>query len=392
MSYFPNAYKKVFIGTTFKTTGKTENLVNGEFGFFSPKTWTAVPTANATPAQNPMVILASGSAHTVDKLGMHGGYKESIKSQGINPRYIHRFYKSKARPARNQVIKVGYDGTNASSAPSFVKGRTYHLRLDIKGSAVLRFMNHNLYHAFDAWTGVDVDGSEPAVDPVAVMIQFKKRIDENSIFNQFIQADVYAAVGGGADTLVDPTTYVEVTDPTVIPTLKASLKITVAYIDTKFSDFSFEPRDYYEVEPIQVYASLIDDFGNPQKAVTITVTELQSTRSPQGLGETLLREKILFDRYRQEHYKDDRRLQEITDQKATTLDKVNRAAGYDFYFILHSVPRKANPSSTLDSDQYLLQIAIPENTDMTAFEAWMAAYLTAAGTGVQLEDLTGEDA
>ena len=58
MSYFPNAFKKVFVGSTFVTSGKTENLTAGQFGFFNAKTWTAITAANANVTTNPEVVLA----------------------------------------------------------------------------------------------------------------------------------------------------------------------------------------------------------------------------------------------------------------------------------------------------------------------------------------------
>ena len=46
--------------------------------------------------------------------------------------------------------------------------------------------------------------------------------------------------------------------------------------------------------------------------------------------------------------------------------EISRAAKYYVYNILHSVPRKANPSGTMDNDQYLIKIVTPARN--TAFE------------------------
>jgi hypothetical protein len=90
MAYFSHAFKKVFVGSAFVTTGTTDTLTAGQFGFFDAKTFAAVNVAGATAMAHPAVVLAAGSYHTVDKLGAHGGYKESQKSQVIKPRDIRR--------------------------------------------------------------------------------------------------------------------------------------------------------------------------------------------------------------------------------------------------------------------------------------------------------------
>jgi hypothetical protein len=42
-----------------------------------------------------------------------------------------------------------------------------------------------------------------------------------------------------------------------------------------------------------------------------------------------------------------------------------------------------------DSDLYLIQLSVPENTNMTTFETWFGNYMTSVTTGVALEDLSG---
>jgi hypothetical protein len=65
---------------------------------------------------------------------------------------------------------------------------------------------------------------------------------------------------------------------------------------------------------------------------------------------------------------------------------------YFSYYILHSVPRRNNPSDVHDQDQYLLQIVFADGdtASMTFLENWMASYLSSAGKGVVMEDLSGE--
>lgn len=394
MSYFPNAFKKVFVGTTFVTTGKTENLTAGQFGFFNTKTWTAVDAANANVTTNPNVVFALGNYHTVDKIGTHGGYKESIKSQIINPRQVHRFWKVRGRSPQQQVVQLGWNGTSAATAPAFVCGENYHLRIDVKGSPALRFLGHNAYHMFDVNTGccTNIDAPE-AVDPIYVLLQFAKQINEDPIFSHFVFADVITTDGADAGTdpdVVNPNTYVPLTNATAISTAIGALRLTVAYVDTKFGDCSFDPRDHYELEPLVVSSAvLVDETGNPCSGFKqLTFTETQAARTTDGSGEQILRDLILSNNYRQEPYQTDPRRREAEDINSVHTN-VSRSTIYDTYYILYTVPRNSNPTGVYDNDLYLIQLSVPENTVMTTFETWFGNYMTSVTTGVALEDLSG---
>ena len=101
--YFPNAFRKSFLpaSTTLATTGGTDALTAGQIGFFDAKSYQVV-SAQAAP-----FILAQGSYFAADKIGpVHGGYKESVKSKVINPKYISRVMKITSDVPQNQIIKV----------------------------------------------------------------------------------------------------------------------------------------------------------------------------------------------------------------------------------------------------------------------------------------------
>jgi hypothetical protein len=394
MAYFPHAFKKVFIGNSFVTTGTTDALTAGQFGFFNSATHTAIAVGSATVTANPSVILAAGSYHTVDKVGAHGGYKESQKSQIIKPRDIQRVWKVVGRNAQQQIVQLGWDGTNANTAPKFVCGKNYHLRIDLTGSPALRLLGRTAYHVFDVNTGccTDVDTPE-AIDPIYVLLQYAKQINEDPIFSHFVTADVLTVDGvdGGTDPdVVNPDTYVQLTDSGDIESAIGALRLTVAYVDTTFGNCSFDPLDHYELEPLIVTAAqLVDESGDPcSEFDQLTYTQTQAPITSQGTGESVLRDFILFSRYRQDRYSTDPRVRE-----AENIDfvhtAVNRTGVYDSYFILHTVGRKSNPSGIYDNDQYLIQLNVPNGTSMASFESWIASYVTSVSTGVTLENFSG---
>ena len=92
----------------------------------------------------------------------------------------------------------------------------------------------------------------------------------------------------------------------------AGIIINGAYVDTKFGDCSFQLSDFYEKEPVKLYASEVDLNGDPCTFDSLcTVTECQGLQA-QGLGETILRDLTLSESYRQNFLATDIRIREIT--------------------------------------------------------------------------------
>lgn len=459
MAYFPHAFQKMLLGTNstsfLKTAGLTTLIDAGQVGIVDgldhQTILVAAPYATASYALHPMVYLAQGSFHTTDKLGssFHGGYQETVKTKGINPKYVSKFYVTEPETALNDVWNICAENCALECET------TYRLRIDIKGSPVLRTLTRNMYFTVDAYTGCCDDPDNPsAVDPNVVLLQWADRINEYPLTSPFVNAFVInnpvevevsyeeastlvtddatvvpvkgqVVVGEGipvgayvgtvtpvgeapitayeftvvdvdgnlleiADnyddsvelyTIIDSETYVPATTSADVADIVSCLVVTGAYVDTTFGDCSFSPTDKYEIEPVHINLSVVDETGDPCVVSCLTVTEIQNAYQGKGYGEPLLREYILSKRYQQEPWFDDVRLREINDN--TTMTDIDRSGKYYVYHILHSVPRKSNSDGMLDNDQYLVKIVV-EARDAD-FEAWMNAYLTSANNAVQLE-------
>lgn len=393
MSYFNHAFQKVFIGTAgFHNTASetTADLVSLEYGLYDAKTFETYTTGTSSP-----FILASGSIYANDKIGpFHGGYTESNKSKVINPRYITKFWKVEETASVQAVTIIGKtsaEGTDACACPTFLCGKTYRLRIDIKGSPALRFLNHQLYDTLDAYTGCCEDPSTPtAVDPVTVMIQWAKQILEHPFLSQFVSpAVIYTTdITAGSPTWVtlDSLSELEAYVPETgsVADFCVGLQLTGAYVDTVFGDCSFKPSDHFEKEPIQIYASFVDDINDPCQHESVCATQVTLAKQGQGYGETIIRELILSESYSQNYFNCNPRIREIT-QGDAIFDAVDRSAKYDVYYLQHSVPRFNNPSGTFDNDQYLLKIVIPSGASAAAFETVIEDALTAVNSPVVLE-------
>jgi len=193
MAYFPHAFQKMLVAGSFQTsTGVASSaLTAGQVGVFNAQTNLTVDAALTTTAYqvNPLVYIAQGSYHTVDKLGPHhGGYKESVKSKGINPKYISAYYVTEPSNPVQDIVQV-----SATAGCNVTCNTTYRLRIDLKGSPALRFLTHNAYYTLDADTGC-CDASSNNVDPNIVLLGWADRLALYPTVKDFVQGTVWNRV------------------------------------------------------------------------------------------------------------------------------------------------------------------------------------------------------
>lgn len=294
-------------------------------------------------------------------------------------------------PASVLIATIKYNTANTVPCKfDFVCGETYNLRLDLWGSPVLRFLNHDLYKTLAASTGCCPDGTivPGNVDSTLVMIDWANQIVEDLWLQNFIEPIVYTqngvplfvsaakAVAAGYPAGNVWSSYVS---PGYIAGTVAGLRLVTAYVDTKFLNCTFQNSDFFEKEVVQMNVSLTDLSGEPCEFTKLCANKEYAGFTGQGFGEQVLRDVILDESYLQNHFSDDLRIREIT-QGDQYLQVINRNAVYTRYVIQHSVPRYNNPSGVYDNDQYALNIYVPAAT-ATAFEAFMATWLNAAAVG-----------
>ena len=429
MAYFNHAFSKRFLGTGTTLAPITPSVTNpetsdgylitpgvtsaylatmgpGYFGLFNANTYVSVnpditPVTGCCP-----LILASSSLYLKDKISPFiGGYQETNKSKYINPKYVRDFYRVDACTPEQAIVSIGNtpqtDGstdpnnfqggtTSATCCFEFLCGETYYLRVDIKGSPTLRFLNHQSYHTVDAYTGCCVGATPTLVDSTLVMISWANELINSDYTKSFILPVVFDEVGTpwyAPGTTVDPisgapiapyTTWDNYVSSGHIVDACAGLRLFGAYVETKFGNCSFQITDFFETEPVRIYASMVDYNGDPCVFSGICVyTDCRGVQG-MGFGEQVLRDLILSESYLQNFFHTDIRIREIT-QGSDILSAVDRNALYTRYYILHSVPRFNNPSGTFDNDQYMLEVIT--NGAITAFEADMSTWLGDCGNG-----------
>jgi len=271
----------------------------------------------------------------------------------------------------------------------FLCGETYNLRLDVKGSPALRFLDHNAYYIATAYTGCCPAGAiaPTPVDSTEVMILWANDLLNSPIVSPFFQIAIqdetgviWYAPGTNAAFLAaeGADTWDNYVSPGHTTGACAGLIFNGAYVDTRFGDCTFQISDFYEKQPINLYPSEVDLNGDPCEFTGICVVNECLGSQAMGLGESVLRDIILSESYRQNFFSSDFRIREIT-QGNQIVNAINRQALYYRTYLQHSVPRFNNPSGTFDNDQYLLEVIFTSAASATTFETNATTWLDGCG-------------
>jgi hypothetical protein len=428
MAYFNHAFKKTFVATNGISsltgvqlgTSPTNVLAPGEISFIDPNTFQVATTPDATCCE---FILAGGALMPNDKIGpFHGGYTESNKSKTIRSKYVSRLYYAPSNPPSNYVIHVGLTPWTDANAPDssnpgetagecckeFLCGETYYLRVDIKGSPVMRYLDRNGYITLEAYTGCcpDDDVAPTPVDPGVVFIAWANQLLESTLNNPFAFPVVtWSNDNGNTWTYYYPDTVDTGTLPNIGVTYEnfsnftpstfaagmcAGLMLNGAYVETQFDNCTFQPSDFYELEPVRLYASEVDLTGDPCEFNGLCVGVQCYGVQANGVGETVIRDVILSESYRQNFLATDLRIREVTQGNALVAAAgVDRNGLYDRIYLQHNIPRLYNPTGTFDNDQYLLEIIVPvgDNANPSGVWATLETWLTACESDCLIEEL-----
>ena len=267
--------------------------------------------------------------------------------------------------------------------------------MDVKGTPALRFLNHNAYAVGDSANVCCIDG-QTYIDPAVALATASKMLLADPLISPFVAERSGGAMDVTIAGVTTQYTIAEVLDGTYTPStdpitdqVSAEANFIGAYVDTKFGDCSFDTRDFYGKDPVTIIPSLLDETGDTCNdcGVATSVTG----KSAQVLGETVLRELLLSENYRQSPYNqgnaDSARIREI-EMSDDLLAAVDRTGTYVEYIIQHVVPRYNNPSGVFDNDQYIYKIYV-DSTDaasIAAMDVLIAQLATASG--VALETIT----
>lgn len=415
----------------------------GVLGFFNPETMKSLNLTDLTNisawSKKPFVI-ANSTFMKHDKIGkFHGGYQETNKSKMINPRYINKVWYVKPSELLNTELMIGedlentpttteylYEGYSEGQKRSFKTGKTYYLRVDIKGTPASMFARHDLYHVFDANGGCESyceDGTLAPANTWEIFRQWIDGIDNEETFKGFIlpvlvmedashklyffmnkkyfgEYGITEAVSLTENGVHDIENFETIMDNASIqesaycescttdPTYKFNIALIGAYVDTRFGTCTFSKFDYYGVEPIQLYACEVQFNGETCDAERVSVRRNRRGIVGTGYGEEVIRDLILNESYRQNYWTEDKRIREISDGD-DVFDAINKDAKYGSFYVLHSVPRHNNDSGIFDNDQYTIRIVFNENSGaLDDLKSIFQDIINDNNLGISIEDYT----
>tara|TARA_R110000787_G_scaffold117707_1_gene228398 strand:- start:10981 stop:12189 length:1209 start_codon:yes stop_codon:yes gene_type:complete len=361
MAYFQHAYNKAFVVTKMHggMNQPTGVLTPGEFAIVDEATYltkkTSIVAANTIPDKFMGVIGNYNSVDTLDgrtagaagSYTAHGGYAESIKTKGINIKYVRDMWATPCITASNEpiVITIPDDCLKCDGSTADVN----QLRLDIKGEETLRFLNRFSYATFNYRECCPAGVVK--LTGLVVATAWADAINMDPLMKNFVTA---VAAPGAAGF--------------------GKITLTLSYTPTFFDNCSFDTRDYVGTAPLSLIVSAVNDGGDPCTDTCLTAsaggkgvtnfglnTANTTATKAETNGSTVADQVILEGRYRQDGgwnqgNKDSARLREILQGDkilgcASSL--IDRTAFYAGYSILHSVPRFNNPTGVFDNDQYL---------------------------------------
>lgn len=338
MAYFNHAFGKAFYMETLNTNNRETSVdltTTGEMAFLGAD-FKVLGNAGVAALGNKGFYLGQASFHPTDKIGNnpgHGGYKESTKSKMILTKYISDMWITECNneTAAVHVTEIGpilADSNSTGAAATVAKscfpcGSDPIMRVDIKGTAALRLLNHNAYQSLSGslpmapakstvpTNGIDMcclaqdlnaagTTGHSGIAPSIVALNFRDQFNNDPIMSKLGTASVYVnrgaaptgtpadliALGSAQETAIyagGARGVIFTTNGGAADTLTAiaagatgagsffspnrySLVITLktsCELQTQFTSCSFDTRDFYLLGGLKVSADLQDEVGNP---------------------------------------------------------------------------------------------------------------------------------
>ena len=424
MAYFNHAFDKAFWCQTHnQTIGDTSASLTTSGHFALVDSGYKVMNAVAVAGQAGGFYLTQASFHANDTIGNnpgHGGYKETTKSKMILKKYISNMWITDCVDETAQVFDVLIKPT-AQYMSCFPCGTDPILRVDVKGTAALRLLNHNAYQSLSgslpmpgsgdaaanpalAWAArvaagqenvdmccVTQDSTHSGIAPSIVAMNFVDHFNNDpimsklgtatllvntvgapTVFGAASQAKIEKIYEGGAKGVTADQAAASATGEWVAAN-EYKVRITLntsCELQTQFSSCSFDTRDFYLMGGLKSTTDLQDEVGQPCVACLGYVTGTESTAFKQRRtsSDTGINDILKTENYRQSPYnqgnRDSSRFREQEGMSGIIGDLGRDATGascnghFRVYHLLHNVPRFNNPSGVFDNDQYHYKVYV----------------------------------
>lgn len=366
-------YSKVFVipaGKTLLAAGTTTALdTTGQLGIFNAATYAAVaaPTFPAVKA----ILFAQGTPD-LSALPVPAGVRnETDKSHIIQARKIVGWKGKQGQTGQNQIVTVGYDGTDTTKT---ISGRCDEIK-----HLYIRFTGKPIENLSPGGYIVHVQANGPCCDTCGdncsdvVGCTFRDQFYDELMTRQFpggILVSKYVNITklDGTNTTPDPDVAV------------CGLRFESAFVGrtTNLCYYDIFP---YEADPIHIEITTYDPDWNasPCPDSDFPITELQAVEYAVGSGEAIIR---IEERSKMDDYRFFSRDLGIRLAEGTTL-YTNPAATYDEYILTFDFDWSVLGWSEIYNDRYDLHFYfVTGSAEGTAFRTAMNTYVTAANTSL----------
>lgn len=283
MSFYQELPYPVFVGTgAIRTTGGTEDLKPGEIGLFNAKTYRAIP-AGASKANNPEVLIASGSWHSTDRLTKFiAGLKQSTKTQNFLGKDVLSFEFSKPLDLREDVIQIGWDGVNDCDSLAFECGQSYFFKVNVESEDVFRTFSRPLYRFIQVNTECCdnsdcTDGCDNTVDSKVYSRKLAELINDDPELKFFVKAEATSS-DYAAPSATHNVYHLTVCDNGDVTALGA---VAAKYTNGEVTRFS-------RVDSISIYEIIVPTGDGTPATFTPTQSILQAVCAVCPAGYTLV--------------------------------------------------------------------------------------------------------
>jgi|TARA_A100001518_G_C1226628_1_gene76719 hypothetical protein len=359
MSYFNHAFSKAFLAKTHEQTNTQTSAdlsVVGEFAILASDF--GIMAAADLQNNKGGFYLAQAAFQANDKIGNNpgmGGYKESSKSKMIMSKYISSMWVSDCTAEVADIGRLTIKATadNQSCFPCDVQPM---FRADIKGTAVLRFLNHNAYatlngalpmpatnaqdgtgalsfsaavtaNGVDMCCGTQDPTGSVGIAPSIVAINLRDQFNNDPILSKFATAKLYVSTNSGATfTAVSKAQEEFIYDGGALGVAAGIASATTGTsgvwavadqyrvdfemktscaLQTQFGDSSFDTRDFYLMGDLKTIVDMQDETGAACVPCLNYVTFAESAqefKQRRTSADTAARDILLTESYRQSPY------------------------------------------------------------------------------------------
>lgn len=354
-------FKKVFVTTndTLLVSGTTTALSQCQLGIFNADTYAATTTPSWSTSK--ALLIAQGTPDLSAMPKGAGIKNETEKSKVIIGKRIVDWTRKDYSAGRQQIMTIGYDGTDTDKTISGKCDEVKHLYVKLTGKPIENLIPGGLIVHVEAQGPCCATCGDSCADVSGEIFtdEFIARLNE------------YTMLGG-----------IPLSKFVLIEKIESGtsfgIKFTGAFVEPN-SDLCYFDQFPYNADPIHIQLSEYNpDWHGSRCESTYPVTEVQTVLYPFGAGQYVMRYEAMAHGWDGKDYnKFDIFLRKAEGQYLCTDPALN----YDKYTLSYEVSYHVLGWSDVYTDRYDLEVFV--ETGQTAYKTAINSYVTSVtGLGI----------